>query len=126
MQEEWERQLMLLADEVSLSAPALLGGLSRRASYGRRDLLKLDMSKLLSQPFGQVLLQVLAGDFMQLNPVRNHTLMQAFLRKCHVPGVPGKVKEEDSDGFAIFSRIAENVILFQGSHRFWMKTYQRF
>ena len=66
---------MLLGDEISLAAPALLAGISRRATYARRSLLKLDVKKSIEEPFGRVLLQVLAGDFLQLNPVANHTLM---------------------------------------------------
>jgi hypothetical protein len=118
LQREWETLVMLLGDEVSMASPPLLAGLSRRASHGRRDLLKLDMTNVLEQPFGQVLLQALAGDFMQLNPVCNHTLMEALLRRSKVPGVPSKVKEEDADGYAIFRKICENVVLFIGSHRF--------
>ena len=59
---------MLLGDEVGLAAPLLLAGLSRRASHGRRDIYKLDMARILEQPFGDILLQVLMGDFLQINP----------------------------------------------------------
>ena len=64
-----------------MASPPLLAGISRRASHGRQDLLKLDMADFLEQPFGEVLLQALSGDFMQLNPVASHTLMETLLRK---------------------------------------------
>ena len=118
LQREWEYLVLLLGDELGVASPALLAGISRRASHGRKDMLKLDLSEILQQPFGEVLLQALAGDFLQLNPVASHTLMEAFLRRCTVPGVPGKVKEEDEDGYKIFRKICENVVLFTGSHRF--------
>ena len=88
LQREWEALVFLLGDELSMASPPLLAGISRRASHGRKDLLKLDMSDVLTQPFGQVLLQALAGDFMQLNPVASHTLMEALLQRSHVPGDP--------------------------------------
>ena len=77
---EWGYLVLLLGDELSLASPPLLAGVSRRASYGRRALKKLEVFKFMEQPFGEVLLQVLMGDFMQLNPVKSHTLLEAFLR----------------------------------------------
>jgi len=115
---EWDYLLLLLGDELSLASPPLLSGVSRRASHGRKDLMRLDMNRILEQPFGEVLLQVLMGDFMQLNPVASHTLLEAFLRKSRVPGVPWKISEEDHDGYKVFRKICENVVLFTGTHRF--------
>ena len=118
LQREWECLVLLLGDELSMASPPLLAGISRRASHGRKDLLKLDVADILDQPFGEVPLQALSGDFMQLNPVKSHTLMEALLRKSYVPGVPSKVKDEDEDGYTIFRKVCENVVLFTGSHRF--------
>ena len=118
LQREWESLVLLVGDEISMASPPLLAGISRRATHGRKDLYNLDPGRALEQPFGRVLLQVLAGDFMQLNPVQSHTLMEAFLRKTSVPGVPHRTKDEDDDGYAIFRTISDHVVLFQGSHRF--------
>ena len=56
------------------------------------------MRRVLDEPFGKVLLLVLMGDFMQLNPVASHTLMEAFLRESVVSGVSQKTGAEDVDG----------------------------
>ena len=57
------------------------------------------------------------GDFLQLNPVANHTLLEA-LCSTSVPGVPGKTEAEDEDGYQIFKSMCKNVVLFTGTHRF--------
>ena len=73
----------------------------------------------MEQPFGDVLLQILLGDFLQLNPVQNHTLLEALLPKTmRVPGTPRQTTDEDRDGYNVFRKICENVILFTGTHRF--------
>ena len=118
LQAEWEYLVLLLGDELSVSAPPLLAGISRRASHGRRDLMDLDLKRALEEPFGNVLLQALMGDFMQLNPVKSHTLLEALARTARVPGVPRQTKDEDGDGYSIFRKVCENVVLFTGTHRF--------
>jgi hypothetical protein len=116
---EWEAGLLLLADEIGTAAPPLLAGVSRRASYGRRDLYNLNMTLVMEQPFGEMLLQVMMGDFMQLNPVASHTLLEALLPSTtRVPGTPYKTTEEDNQGYKVFRRMCKNVILFTGTHRF--------
>ena len=60
--------------------------------------MKLDVDRAIEEPFGLVLLLVLMGDFMQLNPVASHALLEAFLRQSSVPGFPKKTTEEDRDG----------------------------
>ena len=57
------------------------------------------------------------GDFLQLNPVKAHSLLETFC-KSPVPGVPHKTTEEDADGFRVFRSMCSNVILFSGTHRF--------
>ena len=116
---EWEAGLLLLGDEIGTAAPPLLAGVSRRASYGRRDLYNLDMLRVMEQPFGNMLLQVMMGDFLQLNPVKSHTLLQALVPDTtRVPGTPRKTTDEDRDGYKIFRHMCQNVILFTGTHRF--------
>ena len=116
---EWEAGLLLLGDEIGTAAPPLLAGVSRRASYGRRDLYNLDMLRVMEQPFGEMLLQVMMGDFLQLNPVASHTLLEAFLPSTtRVPGTPRITSDEDKDGYKVFQKMCENVILFTGTHRF--------
>ena len=116
---EWHDTLLLLADEIGTAAPPLLGGVSRRASHGRKEICKLDPTRMVEQPFGEILLQVVMGDLLQLNPVASHSLVEALLRESTiVPGVPKKTTDEDRDGYAIFRKLCENVVLFNGSHRF--------
>ncbi len=119
LQMEWEYLLFLLGDELSLALPPLLAGISRRASHGRKELLHLDMQDAMERPFGDVLLQALLGDFMQLNPVSGHVLLEALLPKgMHVPGTPKKTTPEDEDGYAIFRKFCQNTVVFNGTHRF--------
>jgi hypothetical protein len=125
LETEWEQLVFLLGDEIGLANPRLLAGLSRRASYGRRDLYDLDMKKLIEQPFGQVLVQVLMGDFMQINPVKSHTLLEALLTKASVPGVPQNTTDEDTDGYNVFRKVLDDVVLFRGTHRFKDKELPR-
>ena len=76
--------------------------------------------------FGDILCQILAGDFLQLNPVRNHSLMGAF--GIDVPGVPlyekmdpvqrQKKQELDEHGYNVFRKFIKQTVLFRGSHRF--------
>ena len=80
-------------------------------------LLKLPEDEMLEHIFGDVPIQILQGDFMQLNPVKGHTLLEAFC-KTPVPGVPKETKEEDNDGYRVFREACQNVILFEGAHRF--------
>ena len=49
--------------------------------------------------------------------MRSHTLLES-LCTSPVPGVPGKTKEEDEDGYALFKNVCRNVVLFTGSYRF--------
>ncbi len=116
---EWYDALMLLADEIGTAAPPLFAGVSRRASHGRREAYKLDMARAMEQPFGETLLQVVMGDFLQLNPVASHTLLESLLSAgTRVPGVPRTTTDEDRDGYSIFRKVCENVVLFTGTHRF--------
>jgi hypothetical protein len=83
---EWSDPFMMIGDEVGVAAPALLAGISRRASHGRARMLNLNLEDIMEHPFGDVTLQVLMGDFMQLMPVRSHSLVEAFC-KSSVPGI---------------------------------------
>ena len=93
---EWEAGLLLIGDEIGTAPPPLLGGVSRRASCGRKDLYNLDLMRVTEQPFGEMLLQVMMGDFLQLNPVVSHSLLEALLpTSTRVPGTPRRTTEED-------------------------------
>lgn len=81
LQRKWWRLSLVFVDEISLTAPNLLAVLHGSACYGRLDLSPEDF---LSNIFGNVLCQILAGDFLQLNPVRARSLMEAF--GIEVPG----------------------------------------
>jgi len=117
LEKEWGDMFLLLGDELSLASPPLLAGISRRAFHGRSKLLGLRQEEILERTFGDVLTQVLMGDFFQLNPVKAHTLLEAF-SESRVPGVPHKTADEDLDGYAIFKSMCSNVVLFSGTHRF--------
>ena len=79
--------------------------------------LGLDADRIMEHPFGDVFLQALMGDFLQLNPVRAHTLIEALCRS-KVPRVPAKTKDEDRDGYQLFRNACRNVVIFNGTHRF--------
>ena len=117
LETEWMDPLLLLGDEISLAAPPLLAGVSRRAFHGRMRLLRLEPEKILEHPFGDVPLQVFMGDFMQLNPIQNHSLLETFC-SSRVSGVPKDTFDEDRDGYKIFRQCCQNVVLFTGTHRF--------
>ena len=54
------------------------------ACWGRLD--DIEPGDFLNHIFGDVLLQIIAGDFLQLNPVLSHSLMGSF--GITVPGAP--------------------------------------
>ena len=60
------------------------------------------------------------GDFMQLNAVLSHTLLESFLpgSELSVPGVPGETSALNKDGYKIFDAMTGIVILFKHSHSF--------
>ena len=117
LENEWLPTFLLLADELPTSPPPLYAGVSRRAFDGRRRHLQLDPKEDMEHPFGHVPLQINLGDFLQLNPVKNHTLLEAFCASA-VPGVPRKISDEDRDGYRLFRDACTNVVMFKGSHRF--------
>ena len=117
LEEEWLSTFFLLADELPTCPPPLLAGLSRRAFHGRARNIGLDSEEALEHPFGHVPIQVCMGDFLQLNPVKNHSLLEAFCTS-RVPGVPQKTKDEDRDGYRLFRDLCQNVVMFRGTHRF--------
>ena len=126
----WSFLIFFLVDEVSLADPQLLAKMNAQAGWGRRKACNLDPSDFVKQPFGKVLLQLLLGDFMQLNPVLSHTLIEAFLQNTDlvVPRVPTYEKDTpevragkqklDKEGYQIFDIMTQNVVLFRGSYRF--------
>ena len=117
LETEWADMFLLLGDELSLASPPLLAGISRRAFHGRARPLRLRPEEILERTFGDVPVQVLMGDFLQLNPVKAHTLLEA-LCTSRVPGVPNRTTEEDKDGYSTFRSMCSNVVLFKGTHRF--------
>ena len=106
-----------------MTPPNLLAVLHASACWGRCD---VDPGQFLDHVFGDILCQILAGDFLQLNPVRNHSLMGAF--GIDVPGVPlyekmdpvqrQKKQELDEHGYNVFRKFMKQTVLFRGSHRF--------
>ena len=109
--------MLLAGDEISMAKPPLLAAIHRRAFYGRARHLGLKPNEIMEHPFGDVLLQAFMGDFLQLNPVKSHTLLEAF-SKTRVPGVPSATTDEDRDGYHLFRNACKPVILFTDTHRF--------
>ena len=143
-------------DEISLTPPSLLAVLDDAAHWGRQSLLnscssgsvpvggsipaaqalgkrKTRRSRDADDAFaaghdtlGNILCQILAGDFLQLNPVLNHSLMEIF--GVEVPRAPTyermdeqsrqRKQQIDRRGLQIFDRFLPQTILFRGSHRF--------
>ena len=100
LEKDWCDTAVCPEDELSLAAPSLLASISRRAFHGRARTFRLNPDEILERPFGDVLMQVLMGDFFQLNPVANHTLLES-LCTSPVPGVPRKTTEEDHAEYAL-------------------------
>ena len=79
-------------DEISLTPPSLLAVLDDSARWGRESLVTGsvrgggDDDAELVGTLGNVLCQIIAGDFLQLNPVLNHSLMEIF--GVEVPRAP--------------------------------------
>ena len=51
--------------------------------------------------------------------------MEALLQRSVVPGVPKKMGDGDRDGYKVFCKFCEKVVLFTGSHRFLDKDLPR-
>ena len=117
LRKEWLGRGYMLGDEWSMTAPSLHAGVSRRAFHGRCQNLRLDVTAVLEHPFGDIPIQHLMADFLQLNPVRTHALLEAFAT-TPVPGVPKRTEDEDRDGYALFRHACKNVVLFKGRQRF--------
>ena len=100
----WEALACVLLDEASLMPPDLLAMVSARAGWARSELLRLSPDMFVERPFGDILLQIMLGDFLQLNPVRSHSLMEAFLEDTGVavPRVPAATSDLDRQGYSIF------------------------
>ena len=54
--------------------------MSSRACWGRSRYWNFCIGNLEEHPFGDLLLFLAAGDFLQLNPVLSDSLLEAFLR----------------------------------------------
>lgn len=127
----WNHLVLFYADEASLVDPQLLAVMNNAANWGRsRSRRNLRPSDFADSILGHMLMTIMAGDFMQLNPVMSHSLLEAFLRDTDlvVPRVPmyeknsaeerQQKKKLDAKGLRIFDKIAQTVVLFRGSHRF--------
>lgn len=116
----WEALACILLDEASLMPPELLAMVNARAGWARSELLHLLPGTFAERPFGDILLQIMLGDFLQLNPVRSHSLLEAFLEdtEVSVPRVPEATTELDRQGYSIFRQFCQQVVLFRGTHRF--------
>ena len=126
----WSHLALALIDEISLVDPQLLAVVNDRCCWGRNSSQRVDPEDFCRCPFGNILMQMLLGDFMQLNPTMSHSLLETFLRgtSIEVPRAPKyekfsnverQAKEDlNNRGYQIFDVFAQSVILFQGSHRF--------
>ena len=75
----WNPLAALLMDEISLADPELLAVLNDSAGWGRMQAYGLASSSFVQNTFGNIMLQVMLGDFLQLNPVKSHSLLGCFL-----------------------------------------------
>ena len=100
LENEWKHTACLVCDELGLAAPRLVAAVSRRAYYGRAHLYPefetRNLQLPVEHPFGDVPIQALAADMMQLNPVKSHSMVEAYCTS-KVPGVPEKTTDEDYD-----------------------------
>eukprot|EP00435_Cladocopium_sp_Y103_P040571 s119_g11.t1 len=151
MRERWLYVALAFLDEISLTSPSLLAVLNDAAHWGRQPFLNSDSSgsvpeigkrrskkeeragsaiglleRLNADTLGNVLCQILAGDFLQLNPVLSHSLMEVL--GVEVPRAPTYERMEeqtrqrkqsiDRMGLEIFKQFLPQTSLFRGSHRF--------
>ena len=126
----WTPLAALLMDEISLADPELLAVLNDSAGWGRMKAYGLSASSFVQNTFGNTMLQLMLGDFLQLNPVKSHSLLGCFLQGTgiDIPGVPTYDQADHSikaarlsqvkHGYDVFDKVAENVIIFRGAYRF--------
>ena len=88
----WGTIALAIGDERSQMDPELLATVSARAYYGRLPRHVWDTTTLPEHSFGDVLMQILLGDFLQLNPVRTHTLVESLIDTAvhKIASVPDK------------------------------------
>lgn len=139
LRRRWLYVALAFLDEISLTPPALLAVLNDSAHWGRESLNTGsvrgcggsvpgdgDIDHELTETLGNILCQIIAGDFLQLNPVLNHSLMEIF--GVEVPRAPTyermdeqsrqRKRQIDQKGLDIFGKFLPQTILFRGSHRF--------
>ena len=75
----WAHVALTIGDEGSQVDPNLLAIARARAYYGRIQKSSWDIGSLPEHPFGDIPMQVLLADFLQLNPVKSHTLLEALI-----------------------------------------------
>ena len=139
LRRRWLYVALAFLDEISLTPPSLLAVLNDSAHWGRESLNTEsvrgcggsvsgdgDVDRDLSPTLGNILCQIIAGDFLQLNPVLNHSLMEIF--GVEVPRAPTyermdeqsrqRKRHIDQKGLDIFGKFLPQTILFRGNHRF--------
>ena len=140
LRRRWLYVALAFLDEISLTPPSLLAVLDDSAHWGREAFTTGSVrggggsvpardevaQSLLPETLGNVLCQIIAGDFLQLNPVLNHSLMEIF--GVEVPRAPTyermdehsrqRKQHVDQKGLDIFGKFLPQTILFRGSHRF--------
>ena len=121
LEKEWSHTACLVVDELGLAAPRLVAAVSRRAFHARAtdrgwDNREIELAE--KHPFGDVPIQAIAADMMQLNPVMSHSMVEAYCEDFSVPGVPIHQTAEDEEAYGILKKGFKDVVLFTGSHRF--------
>ena len=126
----WSPLAAIVMDEISLADPELIAVLNDSAGWGRMKTYGLNSSSFVQNTFGNTMLQVMLGDFLQLNPVKSHSLLGCFLQGTgiDIPGVPSYEHAEHAakaaklgqvkHGYDVFDKVAGNVIIFRGAYRF--------
>ncbi|CAK0894177.1 unnamed protein product [Prorocentrum cordatum] len=118
------RGLKLKLVAAANGAARILGGKTMRAAakltrkQSLADLLRLCAKRAIEEPCGQVPAQAIMGDFVQVNPVCSHALLEALLARARAPGAPRKITDEGEDGWKVFSKMASDVVVFTGTRRF--------
>ena len=77
LQATWSPLAAILMDEISLADPELLAVLSDSAGWGRMQAYGLAASSFVQNTFGNTMLQVMLGDFLQLNSVKREEIMKS-------------------------------------------------
>ena len=118
----WRSTAVVLIDECGVARPDLFLAVHASIFWGRQEWYGWDPRSIDDRPLGDVLLQVFAADFGQLEPVRqnnteNMSLMSEWLAPALEPSSDPDVQLQRR-GLRIWKKCVTNCLEFRGTFRF--------